>query len=159
MFESLFKQLLDRGRLGGIGASKASASWHLSERKGADVRAFKTNHFARYAAAQKISDVELWEAFTRDPTPNLDFDLGYGLLRRRFARPRKGRPHDHCSVLSFLTDTRGIYLYGFPRAFPDELTLRELETYRDLAAIFLQLGEEATALAVAKGKFIEIRHG
>ncbi len=48
---------------------------------------------------------------------------------------------------------------AFRAALADELTLRELETYRDLAAIFLQLGEEAIALALAMGKFIEIRHG
>ncbi len=81
------------------------------------MRVFKTNHFTRYTAAQKISDAELWEAFVRDTKPNFDFDLGYGLLRQRFPRPRRGRPDEYCSVLSFRTDTRGIYLYGFPRGF------------------------------------------
>ncbi len=123
------------------------------------MRAFKTNHFARYATAQRISDAELWEAFTRDVNPNLDFDLGYGLLRQRFPRPRKGHPNEFCSVLSFHTDARGLYLYGFPRGFPDELTLRELETYRDLAANFLQFNEEAIARAIVMGKFIEIQRG
>ncbi len=106
-----------------------------------------------------MSDAELWEASKRDANTGLDFDLGHGLLRRRFPRPRKGHPSKYCSALSIQSDAIAVYLYGFPRGFTDELTLRELETYRHLAAIFLKLDDEAIARAIDMGKLIEIQHG
>ncbi len=124
------------------------------------MRAFKTNHFARYAGTQRITDAELWDAFGRIDGSNLDSNLGSGLIKQRFARPgRRGRPLGYCSILAYRTDNRALFFYGFPRNRPDELAPRELAVYRRLAAVILQLNEESIKHLIAEGKFTEVQHG
>jgi hypothetical protein len=122
------------------------------------VRAFKTNYFMRYAIAQHITDAELWDAFTRSVDPEADCNLGYGLIRQRLPRPSRSRPLGFCSILACRTDDRALFIYGFPRDRSDELTHRDLVAYRDIAAVFLELNNEAIDLLIAKGKFSEVHH-
>ncbi len=112
----------------------------------------------RYAISQRITDAELWDAFTRSLDPKVDCSLGHGLVRHRLPRPSRGRPLGFCSILAYRTDNRALFLYGFPRDRPDDLSQRDLIAYRDIATAFLELNNEAIDLLIAKGKFTEVHH-
>lgn len=122
------------------------------------MRTFKTNFFMRYAAVQRISDVELLSAAARRETGSCDFELGHGLTKYRFPRPARGRSLSYCSVLATQREARTLFLYGFPRNRPDDLTTREILAYRDLATAFFELSENAIAQLTASRKIIEVRH-
>ncbi len=120
------------------------------------MRIFKTNLFVRYAAVQRISDLELLLASTRRAT--CDFEIGYGLTKYRFPRPARRRSLAYCSVLATQRGARTLFLYGFPRNRPDDLTTREILAYRDISTVFFELTDHAIAQLIASRRIIEVRH-
>ena len=120
------------------------------------MRVFKTKEFARFARQEGISDRALREAANRAEGGLIDADLGGGLIKQRVARPGQGRSRGFRTVIAWRADHGGFFVYGFAKSAKGNLTPRELEVYRDLAALLLGLGDDAIERAVAAKEIVEL---
>ena len=121
------------------------------------MRVFKTKDFARFARREGISDKSLVEAAKRAEEGHIDADLGGGLIKQRVPRPGQGRSSGFRTIVAWRAHDCGFFVYGFPKSGKANLTTKELETYRDFAAVLLALGDDALKEALATKKIMELK--
>lgn len=118
----------------------------------------KTRHFSRWAAKTGISDNVLLCAVREIQTGLIDADLGGGLIKKRVARPGKGKRGGTRTLLATNHDDRWIFVFGFEKNERDNITKNELEALRLLAADLLRLSDEQMIEAIRHGALVEVNY-
>ena len=86
----------------------------------------------------------------------IDADLGGGVVKQRVARPGQGRSGGYRTIVLYRSGTRAIFAFGFAKSRKDDLEPDELEAYRELAKVYLTLGESAIDRHVEDGSLAEV---
>jgi len=120
------------------------------------VRIFITKEFARFARKNCIRDTALCEAAERAENGLVDADLGGGLLKQRVARPGEGRRGGYRTIIVWRSQQRCVFVHGYAKNQKPNLTDDELEAYRRVAKIYLDLTNANINKAVAEGSLIEV---
>ena len=118
----------------------------------------KTRHFSRWAAKTGISDNALIGAVREIQAGLIDADLGGGLIKKRVARPGKGKRGGTRTLLATNRDDRWIFVFGFEKSERDNITKNELEALRLLATDLLGLSDEQVIKAIRQGALVEVYH-
>lgn len=123
------------------------------------MRIFKTKHFARLARRSKVMDGILRDGVTRAEAGQIDAQLGKFLIKQRVERPGEGRSGGFRAVMVFKTGDMTVFLHLFPKSSQENLSLEELDVFRELAKYFAALSEIDISRLVAKKEWIEVDHG
>ena len=86
----------------------------------------------------------------------IDADLGGGLVKKRVAFPGRGKRGSTRTILATNWAERWIYIYGFEKNERDDITTKELEALRLLAADLLRLSDEQVLAAMRQGVLVEV---
>lgn len=116
----------------------------------------KTKHFSRWAAKVGLSDAVLKAAIREMQAGLIDADLGGGLIKKRIALPGRGKRGSTRTLLATNQADRWIYVYGFEKNEKDNITTKELEALRLLAADLLRLSDEQVHVATRQGVLVEV---
>ncbi len=120
------------------------------------MRIFKTKWFARYSRREQIRDRSLREAVLRAEQGLVDAELGGNVIKQRVARAGQGRSGGYRMLIAFRSKGRAVFLYGFAKNERDNIDDEELETLREIAAVWLAADTDQIERAIAEGALQEI---
>ena len=120
------------------------------------MRLFQSKAFARFARSNDITDAELWEAVERAEKGLIDADLGGKVIKQRIARDGAGKSGGFRSIVFYKAGIKAVFVYGFEKSARDNISPKELKTFKVAAKIVLNLSDEKFATAIKAGAFVEV---
>jgi hypothetical protein len=114
---------------------------------------------ARFARKERISQASLCEAIVRAERGLIDADLGGGLIKQRVARAGKGRSGGYRTIIAYRHEGRAIFLYCFAKSERENIGPDELNTARDIAAIWMPADAKKISLGLQEGELEEVPYG
>jgi len=124
---------------------------------GAFVRIFKSRWFQRFARKEGIADAALCEAIVRAEKGQIDADLGGGVIKQRIARPGQGRSKGCRTIILFRRGAKAFFVYGFAKSRRANINDDEEQQFKEAAKIVLSLTENALAVRLKRGDFVEAK--
>lgn len=85
-----------------------------------------------------------------------DADLGGGIIKKRVALPGRGKRGSTRTLLATNRDNRWFFVFGFEKNERDNITSKELEALRALAADLLRLTTKQMIEAIQQGSLVEV---
>ena len=117
------------------------------------MRVFKTKEFARFARKARVSDEELMGAAGRAEQGLVYADLGGGLIKQQV-----GSRGAYRTIIAWRKGgERCFFVLGFAKSDKENLTSKELEAFRKLAAILQGYGDGALKRALAAKELVELK--
>ncbi len=121
------------------------------------MRIFKSRWFQRFARKEGIADAALCEAIVRAEKGQIDADLGGGVIKQRIARPGQGRSKGCRTIILFRRGAKAFFVYGFAKSRRANIDDNEEEQFKEAAKIVLSLTENALAVRLKRGDFVEAK--
>lgn len=118
---------------------------------------YRARSFSRWARKQRLSDAALCEAVREMRHGLYEADLGGGLLKKRIARPGRGKSGGFRTVVATNRANRWFFIYGFAKNErtnideDEEAALKKYgETLLTMPPVFLATAENAGELTEVK---------
>jgi hypothetical protein len=113
---------------------------------------YKTRWFNRWAHKQGLDDLSVSEMMAG----LYEADLGGRLLKKRIARPGKGKSSGFRTLIATNRGNRWMFVYGFPKNERSNIDKNEAEALKKLATEILSLTSEALETAKNDNELMEI---
>src|SRR5713101_6905814 len=110
--------------------------------------------FQRFARKEGIADAVLREAVDRAEKGQIDADLGG---EQRIARPGQGRSKGYRTIILFRRGAKAFFVYGFAKSRRANINDDEEQQFKEAAKIVLSLTENALAVRLKRGDFVEAK--
>jgi hypothetical protein len=123
------------------------------------MRVLKTKAFARWTRREDVSDAALQTAVEEMRAGLVDANLGAGLVKKRIARPGRGKSGGWRTLLASNLRDRWVFLYGFAKNERDNVDLDELRALKLLAQSYLGMGEMTIDRLVEAAELMEVKDG
>ncbi len=123
------------------------------------MQALKTRTFARWARKEGLKDAVLRAAMVEILAGLLDANLGGGLVKKRVARPGRGKSGGHRTLLATNLRDKWVFLYGFSKNERDNVDDAELHALKRIAQAYLGIDEESISRLLDAGELIEVDDG
>jgi hypothetical protein len=120
------------------------------------VRLLKDPEFDRWARKEGLTDQMLRAAADEIERGLVDARLGGFLLKKRVARPGRGRSSGYRTILAHRQGSRLIFLHGFAKNEKDNITRREHVALLALGDQYMGYSEATITDLVAKGLLVEV---
>jgi hypothetical protein len=117
---------------------------------------YKTRWFERWARKQDLEDFRLCAAVREIVAGLYDADLGGGLVKKRIARPGKGKSGGFRTLIATNKGNRWIFVYGFPKNERSNIEKDEEDALKELAEELLSLTLEEIEIIKDEGKLFEV---
>jgi hypothetical protein len=117
---------------------------------------YKTRWFDRWAHKQGLDDLSLCNAVREMIAGLYEADLGGGLLKKRIARPGKGKSSGFRTLIATNRGNRWMFVYGFPKNERSNIDKNEAEALKKLATELLSFTSEALETAKDDNELMEI---
>jgi len=111
----------------------------------------------RFADKAGVSDVALCRAVSDAERGLVAADLGGGVIKKRIARPGRGKSGGFRTLIIFRAGTRAIFVHSFAKNEKDNIEKDELVALKRLAAELLTYDDKALARAVATRVLLEVK--
>jgi len=121
------------------------------------MKVFKRKDFARWQAAEKLSEAFLCKAVKEMERGLIDADLGGSLYKKRIARPGAGKSGGYRTLLSARVGNRYVFLHGFPKSDKANITQDEKKALQFVGRMYLELSAAALSKALQSGVLLEVR--
>ena len=116
----------------------------------------KTRHFSRWATKTGIGDKALIAAIREIHAGLFDADLGGWIIKKRVALPGRGKRGSTRTLLATNRNDRWFFIFGFEKNERNNITIKELEVLRTLAADLLHLSAKQINEAIRNGSLEEV---
>jgi hypothetical protein len=123
------------------------------------VRIFLTKWMARFVRRERLAYESLHEAIARAERGSIDADLGGGIIKQRVARAGKGRSGGFRTLIAYKRGGRAVFLYGFAKSERENIGQDELQTAREIGAIWLSADARQIARGIHEGELKEVTYG
>jgi hypothetical protein len=100
----------------------------------------------------------LVEAVSRAERGLVDADLGGHLIKQRVARKGEGRRGGYRVVIALQAANRAIFMQGFAKNDLGNISSKELEDLKKLAANWLAASDAAIQQALDQSILVEVKH-
>lgn len=120
------------------------------------MRVLKRKDFAKWQAAQGVSDTALCRAVAEMEAGLVDADLGGGLFKKRVPRRGGGKSGGFRTLLSARVGSRYVFLLGFAKSDRATITLDEKKALQVAGKVFLGLASSDLSKAVRAGVLAEV---
>jgi hypothetical protein len=121
------------------------------------MRVLKTKTFARWTRKEGVADAALRSAVSEIRVGLVEANLGAGLVKKRIARPGRGKSGGWRTVLATNLRDRWVFLYGFAKNERDNVDDDELRSLKLLAQTYLGFDEDTIDRLVEAGELKEVR--
>ena len=123
------------------------------------MRVLKTKTFARWTRKEGVADAALRAAVEEMRAGLVEANLGAGLVKKRIARPGRGKSGGWRTVLATNMRDRWVFLYGFAKNERDNVDDDELRSLKLLAQTYLGFDEDTIDRLADAGELKEVRDG
>ncbi len=117
---------------------------------------YKTRWFERWARKQDLSSRALCEAIREMQAGLYEADLGGGLLKKRIARPGKGKSGGFRTLVATNKGSKWFFVFGFPKNVRSNIDKDEEGSLKELASHLLSLSPPALVTAQRAGELMEV---
>jgi hypothetical protein len=117
---------------------------------------YKNRWFHRWARKEGLEDSSLCAAVREMVAGLYDADLGSGLVKKRIARPGKGKSGGFRTLIATNKDDRWIFIYGFPKNERSNIDKDEEQTLKEFAEELLSLTPKEIEQVKNEGKLFEV---
>lgn len=121
------------------------------------MRVFLTKWMSRYVRREGIPLTSIVEAVARAERGLIDADLGGSVIKQRVARAGKGRSGGYRTIIAYRRRARAIFVFGFAKSRHENLDRDDLQSARQIGAIWLSADAKTIARGVENGELEEIR--
>ena len=116
-----------------------------------------TKQFAKWASKQKIPKYELASALSEVQAGIYEASLGGHIYKKRIRFEGQGKSGSGRTIVCYKRSDITIFIHGFAKNDKDNLSSRELHTFKEFAKILLGLSQDGIATAIENGDFIEVK--
>lgn len=120
------------------------------------MRVFKSKVFAKWAEKEGLSDGSLLVALEEIARGLVDADLGGHVFKKRVAVGGRGKSCGLRTLLAYRTEDKAIFIHGFAKSVRSNITTKELQGLKRLAAELLNYSQTELNKAVKCGALIEV---
>lgn len=117
---------------------------------------YKTRWFDRWARKQDLSTRALCDAVREMQAGLYDADLGGGLLKKRIARPGRGKSDGFRTLVATNKGNKWFFVFGFPKNVRTNIDKDEEASLKQLASHLLSLSPPALITAQRAGELMEV---
>ncbi len=117
---------------------------------------YKNRWFHRWARKEGLEDSSLCAAVREMVAGLYDADLGGGLVKKRIARPGKGKSGGFRTLIATNKGDRWIFIYGFPKNERSNIDKDEEKQLKTLAENLLSLEPKGIELLKDEDELIEV---
>ena len=121
-------------------------------------RTFITRHFRRWMRKTTLTETILCDAVAEMAVGLIDADLGGGVVKKRVAMPGRGKSGSARTLLATNKADRWFFVFGFEKNERANVSDKEPEALRQLAADLLRLSASELDAHVASEALKEICH-
>jgi hypothetical protein len=118
---------------------------------------YTTRWFDRWARKQELSAEVLYHAVQEMTEGLYEADLGGNLLKKRIARPGRGKRGGFRTLVASSKGTRWVFIYGFPKNERSNIDKDEEAALKKLATELLALTPQTLSKAQAMGELVEVK--
>ena len=118
----------------------------------------KTRLFSRWLKKAAITEKLLVDAVDEMKRGLIDADLGGGVYKKRIAQPGRGKSGSARTLLASNRKERWVFMFGFDKNERANVSDKELEALKMLAADLLGLTDEQIVQALEDGVVLEVNH-
>ena len=115
-----------------------------------------TKHFARWAAKQNITLETLATGLEDVRDGNFDANLGGHIFKKRIRFQGRGKSWSGRTIICYQYEDRAIFIHGFTKNEKSNLTEKELNGFKELAKILLNLSRDELNIAIKNGDLMEV---
>ena len=110
----------------------------------------------RWKEKHGLSDQALVKAVAEMEQGLIDADLGGSVLKKRVALPRRGKRGGVRVIVATKKIDRWVFLYGFEKNERDNISVREVKIFQEMAGDLLKLNDRQVDLALSEVEFVEV---
>lgn len=121
-------------------------------------RVFKTRHFSRWLRKSELTDQALCLAVSEMENGLIDAELGGGVVKKRVPLPGRGKSGGARTLLATNRSSLWFFVFGFEKNERANVSPRELEALKALAADLLKLSSAELDSQVDSEALQEICH-
>lgn len=118
-----------------------------------------TKKFGKWAKKKKLTSQDLTKSLTEVVDGMFEANLGGHIYKKRVARSGKGKSGGFRTIICFKQNDRAIYLHGFSKSSKGNISDRELQSLKKLAAILLNMNNDDLRVAISSGVLVEVNNG
>lgn len=115
-----------------------------------------TRWFDRWARKHDLPATSLGAAVREMAAGLIDADLGGGLVKKRIARPGRGKSGGFRTLVATNRGDRWFFVFGFPKNERGNIDRDEEEALKELAAHLLSMTGDALDQARRAGEIVEV---
>lgn len=121
-----------------------------------EIAVYMSKAFARFARKARLRDAQLWKTALEANAGKIDADLGGGVVKQRIAREGQGKSGGSRSIVLLKRGTRAVFVFGFEKKDVSNISVTELEAFRELAKVVLGYSEAEIAKRVEDGALLQL---
>lgn len=115
-----------------------------------------TKQFSKWANKLNIPDHDLFTALSEVQDGIFEANLGGNLYKKRIRFQGQGKSGSGRTIICYKKDDRAIFVHGFAKNEKSNLSKKELEAFKELSKILLELSENDIATAVRNGALLKV---
>ena len=121
-------------------------------------RVFKTRHFSRWMRKTELIDRALCQAVEEMAQGLIDADLGSGIVKKRVGLAGRGKRGGARTLVATNKGNRWFFVFGFEKNERANISDKELEALREIAADLLARTAQQLNEAIEDDTLQEICH-
>jgi hypothetical protein len=122
------------------------------------MKIYRTRYFAKWQSKEKLLDALLLKAIEELANGLHDGNLGAHLYKKRIAQPARGKRESYRTIIACKLFDKAFFIYGYSKSNRANISLKELEAYKEASALFLEMKETQLKSLVLSGQLIEVDH-
>jgi hypothetical protein len=120
------------------------------------MRIFKTKWFTKWAAKEGLTDEALQTAVAEIAQGLLDANLGGHVYKKRVGVQGRGKRGSVRTLLAFQVEEKACFMYGFAKNQRANISDKELQALKRLAAEIVAYSDQALKQALQAGELSEV---
>jgi hypothetical protein len=120
------------------------------------MRIFKYRTFEKWAKKQNMTNGDIKIAIEEISQGLIDAKLCKGVYKKRIGLHGKGKRSSHRTIILMKIGEIAIFTHGFSKNEKDNITKSELDSFKALAEVFLNLKDKQIDQMIRKRNLIEV---
>jgi hypothetical protein len=117
-----------------------------------------TKKFEKWAIKNKLPRQDLTKSLTEVIGGTVEANLGGHIFKKRIAKSGQGKRGSFRTIICFKQSDRAVYLHGFSKNDKENISDKELQSLKELAAILLNMNEKELQTAISSGILVEVNN-
>jgi hypothetical protein len=120
------------------------------------MRIYKTRYFSKWQRKQMLSDTALLDAIEELCSGLHNGNLSRYVYKKRIAQEGRGKRGSYRTIIAARLDEKAFFIYGYPKNEHDNISSDELQAYKDMSALLIEMEIVKIEQLLKEGQLIEV---